>query len=293
MVCDMSRPPEKRNAAIEVKPKRATPASERKWLEQLRNRYNHRRFVSPDPLEVLYDYETPADREVVGLIASSLAYGNVKAMLPAIRTVLDLLGPSPTDALRTTMRRTLARRLNGFRYRFTPGSQVAALLAGMKAILEEHGSLNNCLRRHITSGEETILPALGGFVDELSDAAGSSLAHLIPHPRKGSACKRLNLYLRWMVRKDAIDPGGWRGVKPSLLIMPIDTHVYQTARWRGWTARKSANLNTALEITAVLRELCPDDPLRWDFAITRPGIHDGVKIGKPARSRTRVHGREP
>jgi len=255
-----------------VEPCRIAPEKERRWLEALRRRYHHRRFVSPDPLEVLYDYEDLRDREIVGLIASSLAYGNVKAMLPAIRGVLDLLGPSPARSLRCTGRRTLARRLRGFRYRFTSGDQLAGLLSAVGTIIAERGNLEACFCANLADDDETILPALGTFVDALAAAAPCPLAHLVPHPANGSACKRLNLFLRWMVRSDVIDPGGWRGIRPARLIMPLDRHIYRTALSRGWTRRRTADLKTALQITARLRRLCPADPLRYDFAITRPGI---------------------
>lgn len=255
-----------------VEPCRIAPEKERRWLEALRRRYHHRRFVSPDPLEVLYDYDDLRDREIVGLIASSLAYGNVKAMLPAIRGVLETLGPSPAATLQSARPATLRRRLRGFRYRFTSGDQLAGLLAAVGTIIAEHGDLETCFCANLADDDETILPALGAFVDALTEAAGCALAHLVPHPANGSACKRLNLFLRWMVRSDVIDPGGWRGIRPARLIMPLDTHVHRTALERGWTRRKTADLAAAMEITAVLRGIHPDDPLRYDFAITRPGI---------------------
>ena len=135
----------------------------------------------------------------------------------------------------------------------------------------ERGSIEACFAAH-DAGEPDVLGALGGLVDELSSAAAHSLAHLVPHPAGGSACKRLNLYLRWMVRRDDVDPGGWTTVDPARLVMPLDTHVHRTARTRGWTARRSADLRTAQEVTAVLGAISPGDPLRYDFAVTRPGI---------------------
>ena len=244
---------------------------ERRWLESLRRRYHHRRFLSPDPLEVVYGCEDPRDREIVALIASALAYGNVKAMLPAIRTVLDALGSSPATSLQSSML-LLRRRLRDFRYRFTTGAQLASLLNAVSHIIKQHGSLHACFIRQLNNDDVTIINALGCFVDELRRAAPSPLAHLVPHPHAGSACKRLNLFLRWMVRSDEIDPGGWSGVNPGRLIIPLDTHVYRVARARRWTHRRTPDLKTALHITSLLRAIRKNDPLRYDFAITRPGI---------------------
>ena len=110
----------------------------------------------------------------------------------------------------------------------------------------------------------------GGFPKRR--AAETSLDHLLPHPARGSACKRLMLYLRWMVRNDRVDVGSWSDVSPALLVAPVDTHLFAMARRFNWTQRKQANLATALEITAALRRFAPRDPLRYDFALTRPGI---------------------
>ena len=249
--------------------------AERRWLESLRRRYHHRRFLSPDPLEAVYDYDAARDREIVAFIAASLAYGNVKAMLPAIRAVLDALAPSPTASI-LTPRPPLRVRFRAFRYRFTSGAQLTALLAAIAHLIHHHGSLHASFTRHLNPKDTTIIDALGRFVDDLHRAAPLPLAHLIPHPAAGSACKRLNLFLRWMVRRDEIDPGGWTGVNPSRLIMPLDTHVYQIAHARRWTQRRTPDLKTALHITDRLRTIHPTDPLRYDFAITRPGIRREV-----------------
>jgi uncharacterized protein (TIGR02757 family) len=245
--------------------------AERAWLEGLHRRYHHRRHCGLDPITFLYDYPDPADREIAGLVAAALAYGNVKAMRPAIATVLDTLGAEPRRRLDGTPPRRLRERLSGFRYRFTTGAQMAGLLCAARAVCRGHGSLEACFAAH--DGEDaTVLGGLGGLVDELAGAAPCSLSHLLPHPDGGSACKRLNLYLRWMVRRDAVDPGGWDAVDPRRLVMPLDTHVHRTALVRGWTRRRSADLRTALEITGVLAAVSPGDPLRYDFAVTRPGI---------------------
>jgi len=120
-----------------------------------------------------------------------------------------------------------------------------------------------------------LLPALGRFVDELCSAAGGLDDHLLPRPERGSACKRLNLWLRWMVRRDAVDPGGWTGVSPAQLVVPLDVHMHRICRALGLTRREAADLRTAVEITDAFRSFAPDDPVRYDFALTRLGIRPG------------------
>jgi uncharacterized protein (TIGR02757 family) len=263
---------------------RRTPrlASERRWLESMHRRYHRRELVDPDPLMLVFPYATPIDREVAALVAAALAYGNVKAMLPAIREVLDPLGPAPARRLARTTPATITRTLRGFRYRFTPGRQVAGLLVAIRSVQRRWGGLEACFVEGLDAADETVLPALARFVDVLAAASPAALDHLIPHPDGGSACKRLHLFLRWMARSDAVDPGGWPRVAPRRLVMPLDTHVHRTALARGWTTRRSADGRTAQEVTALLRAIRPDDPLRYDFAITRPGIRDEPQ-GAPRR----------
>jgi uncharacterized protein (TIGR02757 family) len=118
-------------------------------------------------------------------------------------------------------------------------------------------------------GCQNVLPALGEFVLKLEIAAGRKLPMFLPSPGGGSACKRLNLFLRWMVRRDNVDPGIWRGIAPSFLVIPLDTHMYKIARAMGLTCSRQANMRCAVEITGNFAFICPEDPVRYDFALTR------------------------
>lgn len=128
------------------------------------------------------------------------------------------------------------------------------------------------LHRGLGAGDETVLDALSKFAGELSRRAGGCRRGLVPSPCKGSACKRLNLFMRWMVRRDEVDPGGWSGVPPSKLVVPLDTHMFRICSTMGLTRRKQADLRTAREITDRFREIAPGDPVRYDFALTRLGM---------------------
>ena len=122
-----------------------------------------------------------------------------------------------------------------------------------------------------------MLPALARFVGELRSYAGSVLPSLLPSPADGSACKRLNLFLRWMVRKDAVDPGPWTSVPGAKLVVPLDTHMFRIARGLGLTPRRQADLKIALEITAGFRAIRPDDPVRYDFSLTRLALNPACR----------------
>lgn len=250
-----------------------------KSLETLYGVYNRREYVHPDPLECLYGYQDPCDREVVGLIASSLAYGRVRQILASVKWVLDRLGPQPARTLADRRPSQLAATVADFRHRFQTGLEMAALLAGMRSMIRRHGSLGRGFLAAVEPADPTVQPALGRWVGELAAAGEGRCGHLLPDPAKGSACKRLHLYLRWMVRSDDVDPGGWEGVRAARLIVPLDTHMHHLARELGATARAAADLRTAEEITAAFRKLSPDDPVKYDFALTRLGIHPDTDMG--------------
>jgi uncharacterized protein (TIGR02757 family) len=240
-------------------------------LESHYRQYNKKRYITPDPLELVYEFENPADREVAGLIASSFALGRVKSIVDTGRYVLQTL-KDPARVLRDSSARDIRRRFTGFKYRFFSENDIAELLLAIGAVLRRFGSLENCFLEHIDPSSETTLPALTRFVQSIYDEAGAPLK-MLPDPRRGSACKRLHLFLRWMIRHDAVDPGVWTGISPSVLIVPMDVHMHRISREFDMTGRKQADAKTALEVTGFFKSLRPDDPVRYDFCLTRVGIH--------------------
>jgi len=236
--------------------------------------------VHPDPLETLYDYPDPRDQEIVGLVAAGLAYGRVAQILASIGKALAVLGPSPAAFLRETSARGLSRRFAAFRHRFTSGNELAALLVAVKRAIARHGSLERLFRAGIASDDATVLPALSRFVAALRGFAPGPCPSLLSSPDDGSACKRLNLFLRWMIRRDAVDPGPWRGISPAKLVVPLDTHLFRIGTALGLTARRQVDLAAALEITRGFARVSPRDPVRYDFALTRLGIRPECR-GRP------------
>jgi len=246
----------------------------RSRLDQLYHKYNRREFVHPDPLEFLYDYIDHEHREIVGIIASSLAYGRVNQILKSVRQVLDKLGDAPADFIASACRQDFLECMQGFKHRFTTGEDIAGLLHGAHRIIRDYGSLGNCFAELFQQNGNQTVPALSMFVHRLREAGNVKTGFLLPSPEKGSACKRLFLYLRWMVRSDGVDPGGWDAIPPSALLIPLDTHMHHIARELGFTRRKQANLKTAIEITDHFRSVNPDDPVKYDFVLTRFGIRE-------------------
>lgn len=247
----------------------------KRFLEGLYRRLTRRDLVHPDPLELLYSYDDVRDREIAGLVASALAYGRAAQIQRSARAVLDAMG-SPRSFVERAGPGAMRRAFAGFRHRWSTGDEVAALLAGAAAVVARHGSLGACLAAHAAKGDEDVLGATAGLVAELSGPGGGECGSLLPLPCRGSACKRLHLWLRWMVRRDAVDPGGWDGIPPARLIVPLDTHMHRIARGLGLTDRASADLATARQVTHAFARFAPDDPVRYDFALTRLGIRDDL-----------------
>ncbi len=250
----------------------------RSALDELYRCYNQREWVHPDPVEFLYPFDDPRDREIVGLLASCLAYGRVAQIHASVSSALARIAPTPLRFLRDATGSSLRRAFRNFKHRFTGGEEVSALLYGMKSMIEEYGSIERCFAAGLRPESENILPALTDFSERLAagiDVAGSMF---LPSPRRGSACKRLHLFLRWMVRRDEVDPGGWDGVPKAGLIVPLDTHMHRIGLMLGLTSRRQADQRTAIEITQSFKKLVPEDPVRYDFALTRSGILKNSEI---------------
>lgn len=237
-----------------------------------------------DPVSFVHRYEHPADREVVALIAALLAFGNVKAIRTSIGRALERLGDGPAHAIDTLEPSEIARRLEGFVHRVYRGEDLARVLSGAGRLRREHGSIGEAIV-HFAADDSIEIPGalasrarlvrvLAGLGDALRGPPPhrSGLVHLVPDVRRGSACKRLLLYLRWMCRaEDGIDLGLSR-FPASELVIPLDTHVHRIARNLDLTRRPDASMKTAVEITEALSRFDANDPVKYDFAICHLGV---------------------
>jgi uncharacterized protein (TIGR02757 family) len=244
-------------------------------LSTLYRRLNRRAYVHPDPLELVYRYDSAADQEIAGLLCACLAYGRVAQIIGSCARLLEPMGASPRAYLARAGEREIRDLCAGFTHRFTTAGEAACLLISMKRAVAENGTLEALFLAGMATDDETVIPALTAFVERMRELAGGPDAcpSLLSSPRDGSACKRLNLFLRWMVRRDAVDPGPWRSVPRAGLIVPLDTHMFRISTALGLTARKSADLRTAVEITRGFARYSPRDPVRYDFSLTRLGIN--------------------
>ena len=236
-----------------------------------------------DPVEAPRRYTDPVDQEVAGLVAAGLAYGRADVFRPKLFGVLGEMGASPAAFAVSFDPRKDGARLAPYAYRFNLPSDLGALIAGAGAAIDRHGSLGRFFASELAASGQRLQQALSAFslgireegTARVRPAMGEprAIEHLLADPAKGGACKRLLLYLRWMVRDDEVDLGTWAGlVSPAVLINPVDTHVMRIARLLGLTRRKDLSWRTAEEITASLRLLDPADPVRYDFALCHLGM---------------------
>ncbi|HUP62841.1 MAG TPA: TIGR02757 family protein [Thermoanaerobaculia bacterium] len=236
--------------------------------------------IEPDPLQLVLRFRDPLDQEVAGLIAAAFAYGRADIIVANIGAVLAKMTPSPYRYLASFDRREASRRFASFAHRFHKTPELVALFAALANAIREHGSLGALFETCYDASDDDIGPSLARFVESV--AGGRPVRHrgadgtsaLLTSPNDGSACKRMNLFLRWMVRRTPPDVGLWTFVDPAKLVMPLDTHIHRIATFLGLNDRATADWKAARAITDRLARFDAADPVRYDFALCRLGILD-------------------
>jgi uncharacterized protein (TIGR02757 family) len=279
-------------------------------LERFYREYDLKSRIAHDPIEFPYRYNKPEDIEIAGLIASSLAYGKVTLFKPVINKIFSIPSLAPTLKRGRGKGRGLRefvinfdpprdkKFFSGIKYRFNSENDIISLIYSIKAALIEYGSLKNLFYSFYSSGDKNITDALKGFVKyfislDLFPVYGRKaykgrVRQFFPSPAEGSACKRLNLFLRWMVRSDdGVDFGIWKRIHPSKLVIPLDTHVARICSHLGLTTLKTAGWKMAEEITDNLRCFDPEDPVKYDFALCHLGISGECPVEKDMKKCSR------
>lgn len=250
-------------------------------LDDLYARYNCVDSAT-DPIQLVRQFQSPADREVVGFCAAALAFGRVASVLQSIERLLAVMGPSPAEFVASFDPRRDGARLTSLVHRWTRGEDLIALLSVLRTMLRR-GSIEAFFLEGYDPAAADIQDALESFCvrAQSSDLPPSrtlrrtaEVCYFFPKPSSGSGCKRLNLFLRWMVRSDAVDLGIWPRVSPAQLIVPLDTHVIRVGRCLGLTSYRSPGWKMAREITQSLRALDPEDPVKYDFSLCHIGMAD-------------------
>lgn len=247
-------------------------------LENLYLKYK-KKFSSKDPVWNLHRFSDEKDIEIIGLITSCYSYGQVDQINLFISNFIKNTGSKVFEFTSNYSEHKDKKYLKGLYYRFNTDNDLSTLLLNIKRVLNAKGSLKNAFLNSYNEADENILPALINFTHILNEKVdqNSYYGYLIPSPLKNSTCKRLNLYLRWMVRKDDIDPGIWNNkINKSKLIIPVDTHIYRISQKLKLVKRKSCDMKFAIELTNELKKFDEKDPVKYDFALCHLGIDKSI-----------------
>ncbi len=245
-----------------------------------------------DPIWIVRRYEQPADREVAGFISAALAFGRVQSVINSIEGMLAVMGPSPAAFVRAFDPARDRRAFDHLVHRWTSGADMAALVWVLHQMIAKRGSIEGYFVEGLAPDAVDVSDALQSFstralaLDQkavyLRTRPKPGVAYFFSRPSSGGACKRLNLFLRWMVRHDQVDLGVWTGVRPGQLIVPLDTHVIRVGQCLQLTRYKSPGWKMAADITASLRQLDPLDPVKFDFSICHLGMMNACGFGTAA-----------
>ncbi len=263
------------------------------YLKQLHSRWNHPRHIGMDPLRWPRMYKSREDQEIASFLAASLAYGNVIQINRSLENLFKRMGRSPSAFARNFRPGKSDAKLDGFYHRFNTSRDLAALIHLLGQILRGWGTLeafwSDAQRKELSTDVLSFASHAGRFISKMrqldftpyirnerlqsgKERPRDSLLYLLPEASGSSACKRLNMFLRWVVRDDGVDLGLWKSVPPAQLEYPVDTHILRIASYLGATRRKTADARAREEITAFFRRISPEDPVQFDFSLCRMGI---------------------
>jgi uncharacterized protein (TIGR02757 family) len=273
---------------VSLTPRLAPDGSLRAALELLYDGFNYENSAA-DPIQIVRRFGGGPDREIAGFCAAALAFGRVASVLRTLERLMAAMGPTPAAYVRQFEPRRDGEALARIVHRWIRGHDLVALLWLLRQMVEREGSIERFfLAGHVETAAD-VGAAIDSFADralalDLREAYGRvparpGVGYFFPRPSRGSACKRLNLFLRWMVRRDALDLGVWTGLPPSALVIPLDTHVIRVGRCLRLTRYASPGWAMARDITDALRRLNPADPVRYDYALCHLGMMHACGFG--------------
>lgn len=244
-------------------------------LEYYYERSHQLTFIEDDPISIPHLFSKKQDVEIMGFFASILAWGQRKTTINNCHKLIELMDNSPHDFILNHQEKEL-KRMEGFVHRTFNSTDLLGLIAFFKNYYQENDSLESVFSNSISTDSEHVGAGILNFHQEVmsKETTASRTKKHIAKPFGSSTCKRLNMYLRWMVRKDerGVDFGIWDNITASQLLCPLDVHVERNARKLGLIERKQTDWKTAVELTQTLKKIDPIDPVRFDYALFGMGI---------------------
>ncbi len=241
------------------------------FLEEKVELYNHPNFIESDPILIPHQFTVVQDIEIAGFLAASIAWGNRKMIIRNAQKMMELMGNTPYDFVMSHTDKDL-ERLQSFVHRTFNADDFIGFVKGLRNVYQKHQSLENIFNRY-----DDLQLSIHHFKHDFFD--GSHLPRTEKHisdPMKGSAAKRINMYLRWMVRDDRkVDFGIWKSISPAQLSCPLDVHSGNVARKLGLLTRKQNDAKALTELDLNLRKLDSKDPVKYDFALFGLGVFEG------------------
>jgi uncharacterized protein (TIGR02757 family) len=247
----------------------------KKFLDEKVELYNRPSFIESDPISIPHKYSKKEDIEISGFLAASIAWGNRKMILRSANRMMELMDDSPYDFIINADKKDL-ERLEGFVHRTFNSGDFVYFVKSLKNIYNTKGGLESIFDKYKT--DDSLQPAihkLHSCFFELPHSCRSE--RHVADPYKGSAAKKINMFLRWMIRKDkrGVDFGLWKTISPSILSCPLDIHSGNVARKLGLLIRKQNDAKAVSELDLNLREFDPADPAKYDFALFGLGVFEG------------------
>ncbi len=247
-------------------------------LDKLYKDFDFIERICTDPLSFPHRYREKEDIEVSGLIAALFAYGRVELFMPVIEKILGAMGGHPYEFV-TNLKKEDIRYFDNVYYRFQRSDDIKDLIWRLNGLLKRYGSLEEIFLNFYNPEDRNTKNIIEGFSRLMldgEDRISRGYLQLFPLPSSGSACKRLNLFLRWMVRDRDVDFGIWKRIPKNKLIIPLDTHIAKISFKLGLTSRKTPDWKMAEEITESLKSFDPDDPLKYDFVLCHMGMRGEI-----------------
>jgi uncharacterized protein (TIGR02757 family) len=249
----------------------------KEFLDYKVDQYNTKSFVEPDPISIPHRYTLKEDIEIAGLLVAIISWGNRKLIVENGHKMMNLIGNSPYDFV-MSHKQSDFEKLEYCIYRTLNKTDLSYILKGLKHVYKSHGGIEEVFKRNATV--DSLQPAIHQFKKTLFEIPHTPRTQKhIPDPMKGSAAKKINMYLRWMIRKDnkGVDFGIWNSIPQSILSCPLDLHSGNVARKLGLLTRKQDNAKAVLELDISLRKLDSLDPVKYDFALFGLGIFENFR----------------